>query len=138
MNQLAKDTLKLGISFFIIGVAVMLAAPHVVEFMPFEAETISNIKGSLPPPAWNGAVFGMFGALSAVVPPAVGKLLGLSKPMKAPEVAVAQGKGVSLELQPEQEIEHSPLDIEAEHEQQSFEAKILAEREQQPTSQLSI
>lgn len=120
-----KHSLQMGIAFLIIGVTLALIAPAVANGMGFTGEALAHISAANAHPAWTGAFFGMFGAMSAVVPPAVGKLLGI-KEDKTPQVTIEKGKGVSIKLQQQPELEPSFIDP---NQAPVFSTKITAERE---------
>ena len=142
MNKMLKNTIKTSIAFFIIGAAIALAAAPTASLLepllqafPDQQQAFSAAAGSVNvgKALWTGVYFGMFGALSAVVPPVVGKVLGLQEKQKTPQINIAQGKGISFQV--EHEVDNDPnldsaipgTDPQSEH---SFAARVRAEQAQ--------
>ena len=122
MNKTLKTAIKTSIAFFIIGATITLASYPVASLLeplldalpggtpaegaPKWAQAVAeHAKGSatIAGAAWTGSFFAMFGALSHMVPQAVGKVLGLNEPEGPAKIQVEPGKGVALKL--EQQLE---------------------------------
>jgi hypothetical protein len=125
MGKTLKNALKMGIAFFIIGMTLATIGPTVAEVIGFSGEALAHIAQANAMPLWTGTFFGMFGAMSQVVPPLVDRLFG-DTPTTHNQLAEPAQK------LPSKTIENSQnLDVLQPAKEQDFVSKINAERAQQ-------
>jgi spore maturation protein SpmA len=122
MGKMFKNAVKTGIAFFLIGMTLALVGPAVAETIGFTGEALASIVKANEIPVWTGTFFGMFGALSQVVPPLVDRIFG-DVPSTHNQQAQIHQNAPSKALENSQSLDIPQLAME-----QSFASKIKAER----------
>lgn len=103
----AKNVLKSGIGMFVVGVALTFAAQLIAPALGLEIHSLTLSAINHSNPLWNGAFFGAFGAIHAVVGPVVDNLFGDKKqtpPEKTQEIQKSEERAPSLALAQEQTV----------------------------------
>lgn len=132
MRKIAKDMVKMGVAFFIVGAAMALIGSTIAEAIGYTGEALAGIQAANSTPLWTATFFGMFGALSTIVPTVIGEVLGLNEKPPAPKITVAKQNGITVKVVQQPELEPQFPYMGPEH--GGYVAKIEAEKSQQSRS----